>query len=120
MVTGSVDIANNCQECGTELKRATLDVECDLSAQVRDHRDEKKEAGEPDSDHDSLDVADDGGQRFDELQNKDRHGKPIKNARYMKHLYGAEVEFKVTCKCGETFTENWRDSVPGSAMEESV
>lgn len=118
VITGDVTFTNNCAECGTELKQGTLDIECDLSQQIVDHRDEKKEAGEPVVDHDTLDVEDDGGQRFDEMQDTDRRGKKIKNVRYMKHLYGVEIEFTVTCKCGETFTQTWRDSLPGSAMEE--
>jgi hypothetical protein len=120
VVTGDVRIVNTCAECGTELKEASLDVEEDFSEEVAEHRKERKDAGEPDEDHDELTVETDDGSRFDEMQDTDRHGKKIKRARYMKHLYGAEVEITVECKCGEKFTRTWRDSVPGSSMEEMV
>lgn len=35
---------------------------------------------------------------FDRYEDKDRNGKPIKSARYMKHFYGANLS--ATCKCG--------------------
>jgi hypothetical protein len=119
VVTGNVRIVNTCAECSTELKEATMDLEADLSDQIVEHRDADENKDKPEE-HDTLSVDTDGGSRFDELQNKDRHGKTIKNTRYMKHLYGAEVEITVTCKCGETFTNTWRDSVQGSGMEEMV
>src|SRR5687767_14393235 len=38
-ITGDVRIANNCQECGTELKEGTFDVDDDsIVNQLADHR----------------------------------------------------------------------------------
>lgn len=118
VVTGSVRITNNCQECSQELTEANFDVELDFSAEVLEHRESFSK--EEQKDHDSLDLEDDGGSRVDEYQTKDRNGKQIKSARYQKHLYGAEVEVTVTCKCGETFTQSWSDKIQASAMDSLV
>jgi hypothetical protein len=118
VVTGSVRITNNCAECSTEMREFTFDLKEDFSDDIAAHRAEKQKAGEADDLHDELTVDEQGGSRFDEMQDTDRNGKKIKNTRYMKHLYGAEVELMVTCKCGETFSRTWRDTVPGSGMDE--
>jgi hypothetical protein len=123
VVTGSVRIANHCAECGQELTEGLLDLEVDLSDAIREHRDEhtpKDFTGTDIPGHTTLELTDDGGSRTDELVKTDRRGKPITNFRYMKHLYGVEVEVTVTCECGETFTDKWRDSVQASAMESLV
>lgn len=57
----------------------------------------------------------------DDYQTKDRNGKPIKSARYMKHLYGFDVQFEVSCGCGQTSDDGqFSDSVPSSSMDELV
>jgi hypothetical protein len=116
-VSGEVRIVNTCAECSSELTEATLEIEEDMTDDITAHREafpDEKDA------HDTLDVDTAGESRFDEMVRKDRNGKPIKNSRYMKRLYGAEVEITVTCKCGETFTRTWRDSVQASGMDSLV
>lgn len=116
-ITGDARIVNTCAECGQELSEATLDIEFDLSDEVAAHREEHAdEKGE----HDALELDDDGGSRIDEYATVDRRGKPIKNPRYRKHFYGVEVEFTLTCQCGETFSGTWSDKVQASGMESLV
>jgi hypothetical protein len=108
VITGDVRIANACGECGTELLESTFSVEVDLSAEIRDHRDEHEKEK---SEHNTLDVDDDGGSRVDEFKGPGRRA---------AHLYGAEVEFTVTCKCGEKFSQSWRETVQSSSMDSLV
>ena len=54
----------------------------------------------------------------DDYQRTDRHGKPIKNPRYQRHLIGAEVTATIACqRCGESFDVVATDSVPASSFE---
>lgn len=123
VVTGSVRITNNCEDCGQELKEATFDVDEDFNDVIEDHwkaHGWKGGKAKPPEGHREFDVSDDGGSRTDEYQTTDRNGKKIKNYRYMKHLYGATVTIAVTCECGETFEREWSDNIPGSGMDELV
>lgn len=148
-ISGTVRIVNTCAECGQEMKETTFDVECDCADEIETHRTamladagitlspcgENGEAVYHLADgtvatveaveavtkaHEDLTLDHDGGNRTERMQSKDRHGKPIKSARYMKHLYGAEVTFTVACKCGEEFVVQWADEVQGSGMEELI
>ena len=120
-ITGSVRIVNCCQECGQELKDATLEIEASVEDEIEKHRrehgmtdDEKLPVG-----HVKLDLSTDGS-RTERTQTHDRHGRSIKRARYAKHYYGAEATFTVECECGATFETTWSDDTPGSAMDELV
>lgn len=54
----------------------------------------------------------------DDTQNKDRHGKPIKNVRYMRRLLGAQVTAHVRCtRCDEVFDMEGSDNMPASSFE---
>lgn len=112
-VTGTVRIVNTCQDCGSELKETTFDVDVDVDAgeEITKHRKKK-------GDHKELSVDTDSGSRTERTQNKDRNGKPIKSYRYMKHFYGAEMTITVTCTCGETFEASWADEIQASGMDE--
>lgn len=56
----------------------------------------------------------------DEYQTKDRHGKPIKRARYQRHLLGAHVTANVLCnRCGEEFEVNVEDRVGASEFDDA-
>lgn len=112
-VTGDVRITNNCAECSTELKESTFTVDVDLSEEITAHRAEATEG-----DHKTLSVDHDGGSRTDRTQSTDRHGKPIKSSRYMRHFYGAEMTITVECECGEKFEQSWSDEVQASGMDE--
>lgn len=107
-VSGSVRIVNTCAECGEEMTETTFDVDIDLSEEIAEHR---KTCSERD-----LDLNEDVS-RFDEFQTKDRRGRPIKLSRYQRHYYGIEVKVTVTCGCGATFEDEYKDMVSGSGME---
>lgn len=141
-ITGDVRIVNTCAECSTELKEATLDVDDDgIASQLEDHRAamvaaklaEIESSGgaiaqrtaeavriEVEDEHKIESGDSDSGQRTDRFETKTRTGKPIKNPRYQKHLYGFEAEVTATCSCGESFTTTIAGEVAGSGMEEMV
>ncbi len=53
------------------------------------------------------------------VQTTDKHGKPIKNSRYMKTFYGAEITFNITChRCGESFLVEGTVEEQASAFED--
>jgi len=81
-----------CAECGSELAtyESEATVEVDGEFDITAHQGEGHE----------LTVSWDEPNPEDRYQDKDRHGKPIKNFRYMKHLYYATATGKVECSCG--------------------
>ena len=111
-ILAQIRLVNQCADCGTELQEAYLDITLPLDDEfVLHHQDEGHEL--------SVDMAD--IQRSDRYQDKDRHGKRIKSARYMKHLYGANVSFTVTCECGEELELSaTTDEITASEMEPLV
>lgn len=115
-VTAEVRVFLACADCGTELKEATLYLEEDFSDKLTDH------CGV--TGHE-LDVDEEDVEGLDEYQTTDRRGKPIKNVRYQKHLYGARVGFKITCSCQEKgadpiLSESLEETVEASGMDELV
>lgn len=108
LVTGSVRIVNKCAECGTELKEATLELEVDLSEECKEHHGDGHE----------LSVEATNVERTEDS----RGPKPSTPARYRKTFYGATLEAVVTCSCAEDFSasEEWKDEVQASAMDEMV
>lgn len=115
-ISGTARIVLTCEECGTELKEATLDIDCGVFDDIEQHRKDHPECKDK-----GLSLADNGGELTQRTETKDRHGKPIKNPRYMKSFYGAAVEFTVTCdECNEEFTVTWEDEVQASGMDEMV
>lgn len=113
-------IVNTCQECGQELKEATLEIEIDLSEEATKHM-EACHSGDS-KEEPKWSVVDESGTRTERTQDKDRHGRPIKSSRYMKHFYGAEVSAGLQCDhCNETVAEGTgEDDVQGSGMDELV
>jgi hypothetical protein len=71
-----------------------------------------------------VEITDSSAEAEDRYENKDRHGKPIKSARYMKHMYGARVSVSVKGTYdGTEFEVNdaeWFDEVASSGMDELV
>jgi hypothetical protein len=57
--------------------------------------------------------------RTDDTQTTDRRGRKIRNPRYMRRLYGIQVEATIKCNtCDEDIaTGNYSDSVAASGME---
>ena len=114
LVRVNARIANACSECGEELEETSFDLEIDLSGEIQEHRDSKHKGKST-----TLEVDADGS-RTDELQTKDRKGRPIKRSRYMRRLYGIDVEATVTCECGETFTGRDSEHTTASGMDSLV
>lgn len=85
-----------CGECGTELKEWSFDDSFPI-----EHDCEKEQ---PDDEEEQFEVESEGDFTATErTETKDRHGKPIKNSRYMKTYRGFEGEVLVKClRCGET------------------
>lgn len=116
-VTAEVRICAACADCGTELKEATLDLEKDFGDELKEHL-----GGSPSHE---LSIEEDGVSSIDDYKRTDRHGKPIKNSRYMTHLYGATVSFKVTCSCQAEgaepiFCGDVEDTIEAGGMDELV
>lgn len=100
-----------CEECGTELKDSTFNVEHsieDACACV------DLDSGEPEEYTLDIEVS-----PTVNVKNTDRHGKPIKNPRYMKTMYGVEIHATVTCQgCNKTWEFNHDDELEASSFDE--
>ena len=107
-------IVNPCAECGTELTSAEFSVEINLAKEVDTHRESCAKCKASDED---LSVTVEGS-RNDRRQTHDRNGKPIRNSRYQKQFYGAEVTAEIEMPCGETFSGSSTEEVQASSMEE--
>jgi hypothetical protein len=124
-----------CGECSTELKEYTFDCEAvanppdDLATRDKDD-DEAKAFREcqstPDEDvddpeHDDAhewDVTDSDLEATEESKTKDRHGKSIRNPRYMATLRGIAGTLSLRClKCS---AEVMADMSDGNAVEASA
>jgi hypothetical protein len=114
-VTASVRLVLSCIDCGTEMKETHLDIQ-DTPHGLDEHMEMHEKAEE----EFSLDVEESNVEATDEYQNLDRHGKPIRSFRYMKHYYGAQMTATVTCSCGESFDVDLSDSVQASFFDELV
>lgn len=104
-VTMNVRIVRNCAECGTELKSADLELECQVDVGEHGSDDEGKHKGhELTVEETSVEMIEEGG------------------GRYKKSYYGAEVSFRVTCACDESWSVEGEvsDKVAASEMEEMV
>lgn len=115
-VTANVRIVNNCSECGTELKEATLELDLPADKELIAHIAKCPDAKKPDG----LTVDEISGSRTDRIQRTDRHGKPIRNPRYMRRYYGADITASVACACGETIQLHGQVETQASGMEELV
>lgn len=117
VVTGDVTIRNSSECCGEDLEETTFSVEIDLFSDVEDHVKDKHKDGKTPSLSVSGDIT-----RTDEMQTKDRHGKPIKSSRYQRRLYGIAVNATVHCDdCNEDIASgDFADSVAASGMESLV
>ena len=93
-------------ECGTELKEATFDLEDDLPEDVLElHQGEGHDL--------SLEVID------SEMTSR-QDGKAKTPARYRRTYYGVCVRIEVTCSCGPEAIHNndLTDDIQASAMDE--
>jgi DNA-directed RNA polymerase subunit RPC12/RpoP len=114
-LTASYDRILNCEECGTELKRATIE----FSAEVVPERDRLCDNADHEA-HD-WDVSGLSAEPSTGAQTTDRKGKPITNPRYITTLYGVELGGTIKCsQCGLTIEVALSESVAASAMDEST
>ena len=112
-VNGTVRIVLKCAECGEELK----DVELDYDLLI-EHECKKCKDGETPEFEIESEVE---GEPNEHFQQNDRHGNPIKLARYRKHFYGADLTGTVKCsKCGEKITVEGDVSEQASGLNELV
>lgn len=94
VLTAEVTITLTCAECGSGLKEVTTDFEHSI-----DHTCEGAEV-----EGDVFEIVSSDASGTDRLEDKDKKGKPIKNHRYMRTFYGADLTFEVQCnRCKETF-----------------
>ena len=105
-ITGTVEMILNSQCCGMEVARASIDADHDIAAEAFTHGAEcDARSGhifEDDDDEDgwladvqfSIDADAEAGERY---QDKDRNGKPIRNFRYQRKFYTADVTGTVSC-----------------------
>lgn len=82
VVTGTARIVLNCGECSTELKEANFDVEIDLSELFNSDGDKADW---------SFELVSQEGTMTDRMETTDKNGKPIKNPRFMRHMYGIDI-----------------------------
>lgn len=109
--TASIRRVLTCGECGADLKETTFDIEqsADVPAKC-----EKNDGGAHD-----FSVLECSASPTERTQTKDRHGKPIKSARYMKHFYGIEGEAQIKCDhCDHEVTVQFSDEAQASSFDE--
>jgi hypothetical protein len=94
-VTAEIRITNNCADCGTELKEATLNIDHNLGENDGDHASESAfEAGQ------TLEAHQGEGHELEaESTSESRDSYQGKGGRRAPTYYGAEIEFTVACSC---------------------
>lgn len=106
-VTGEFRRVLTCQDCSTELKELTFSV---------DETVDVPEGCEHEFDEVAIDA-----EASSRMETKDRHGKPIKSARYMKMMYGISFTGKIECsKCNCSVDVEFEVEEQASAFEELV
>ena len=106
-LTAEVRIVLKCAECGEELKEATKTFEKEIIC---------PECGSSNLECDNIDS--NGDSRFEE---KDDKGKPIKNSRYWKTFYIADLVIEMSClDCKHEWMENEAVEEQASFFEELV
>lgn len=122
-LTSLVSVRLNCQDCSTTLKEAEIGDEAEIQHTCKPE-DERPEGWKKNADftegEEQFEVEDEGEpEPTDRLENKDRHGKAIKNPRYMKMFYGFELETDVRCReCGEVFQVATNGEEQASSFDE--
>lgn len=118
-VRAEVEVELQCADCTTTLKALTVEAE-----EFIEHRCPEEGAGsDPDfeEDDEQFELVDDSPEPegTSRVETKDRHGKEIKNPRYMKTYYGFALDALVHCrKCGDEFTVHLEGEEQASSFEE--
>ena len=103
-VTVEVHMTRNCAECGTEMKESYLTYEKEF------------ECPSCSPDVEDIELISVEAEVTSRMQSIDRNGKPIKNPRYMKTYYGADLTLSLKCNhCEHEWTED--DGVEAAASE---
>jgi len=80
---------------------------------------EKYEDSERMHAHGDFEVEVDEVELTSRTQTTDKHGKPIKNRRYMRTFYGFQLSYSVKCSCGEEVASGTiEDETQASGMDE--
>jgi hypothetical protein len=110
-LSGTVEMTRNCAGCGQGISTATLEIDESV-----DHHCPKGTKGIDDREGELSDFED--PEMVDEYETKDRRGKPIKSARFQKHLIGASLSGSIKCSaCGEEIDVSWEDKIPASEFQ---
>ena len=80
---------------------------------------EKYEDSERMHAHGDFEVEVDEVELTSRTQTTDKHGKPIRNRRYMRTFYGFQLSYSVKCSCGEEVASGTiEDETQASGMDE--
>lgn len=106
-ISGSIRLYRCCSDCGSDVKETVFDIYEDIDV-PEEHKGHQLMIDVDDPEATSRSV------------NKDKHGKPIKNSRYIKTMYGFEITYTVSCKdCNvEIETSTIMDEVQASGFDE--
>jgi phage FluMu protein Com len=109
--TVTTRIVLKCADCSEELKEAEIDAEVEIEHNCNTEDEKEFEWVDEPSD----------AEGFPRTQDKDRHGKPIKNRRYMKTFYGFTATGKVKCcHCAEEIELEFKGEEQASGFNELV
>jgi hypothetical protein len=108
-ISADIRLVLRCGNCGSEeLKEETFTFEETVEI-PEEHQGEGHE----------LELEIDDPEGTSRTQTHDRHGKPIKRARYARTYYGVEATWTVGCSCGEQIASGtFSDDVQASGMSE--
>lgn len=119
IVTGSVRIVLACPECSQELREGRFEIEemFSVSSAVEDEEEQEEHSHEWEASIEpTYDNWYDGKTRT--LKNGTVKTTPL---RYQKHYHGAQGTLTLRCgTCDEEHTADWKEGMPGSALEELV
>ena len=117
-VNASLRLVLPCGECGAELKEASFELEgsnVHVCKKIPVNEDKRNKLLE------NFEAEAGDGSPTDRLGNKDSRGKPITKMRYMKHYYGAEIEFTGKCPfCEAYMAVQLSDEIQASSMDEII
>lgn len=120
-VQGSVRVVLCCAECGTELKESNQEFNetFEHTCEMEDVLPEFLPEFNPKEDE-QYEIEDSSATFHERYQDRNpKTGKPIKNPRYMKKYYGAEIVISIKCnKCGDTFDQEITTEEQASYFDE--
>lgn len=109
-VSATVRVVLKCAECGDELKETNGDITL-----VFNHSCGEKLTAE------NFEIESIEAEGCSRVQDKDKHGRQIKNHRYMKTFYGCEVTGTFICSlCDESISESETFEEQASSFDELV